>query len=281
MDTNLKSWQNGLIKRLIFRLISSVFVYIHIILILILIPACGGKNEIKDIKKEVSEIKEGLSNVTKELQEVKKSLETFPMMRPPKRPPIPTVADVSIDDDPRLGDSNAPLTLIEFSEFQCPYCARFHNQIFPKIKMEYIDTGKLFYIFRDYPLSIHKDAEKSAEAANCAGDQGKYWEMNELLFNKPQGLEIDKIKGYAKELDLKINQFNDCLDNGKYTEEIKKDIMNGQEAGVRGTPSFILGKSTKDGKIKGTFMRRAMSYETFKIDIDNMLKDTYNEGGML
>ncbi len=270
MNINLKSWQYSSIKQ---RLISLTIVFTAFALIHIMAsPAyCWVFKDVNDMNKELSEVKKDISNLKKELQEIKKLLKTSPM--PPRRPPTPTVSEASIDDDPVLGNSNAPLTLIEFSEFQCPYCARFHSQVFPRLKKEYIDTGKLCYVFRDYPLSMHKDAQKAAEAAHCAGDQGKYWEMHDLLFKKPKGLGVDAIKGYAEELHLDINQFNICLDNGKYTEEVKKDIKDGQLAGVRGTPSFILGRTTKDGNIKGPFIRGAKPYKAFKDKIDKLLKE--------
>ncbi len=268
MNINLKFWQYSSIKQglISFTMVFAIFALIHILAS----PAyCWVFQDMKDMKKELSETKEDISNLKKELQEIKKLLKTSPM--PPRRPPTPKVSEASIDDDPMLGDSNAPLTLIEFSEFQCPYCARFHNQVFPQIKKEYIDTGKLRYVFRDFPLSMHKTAQKAAEAAQCAGEQGKYWEMHELLFKKPKGLAIDKIKEYAEELHLDTDRFNACLDNDKYTEEVKKDMKDGQQAGVRGTPSFVLGKTTKDGNIKGPFIRGAKPYEAFKAEIDKLL----------
>ena len=184
------------------------------------------------------------------------------------------LSEASIDDDPMLGDKNAPLTLIEFSDYQCPYCSRFTKEIFPLIKEEYIKTGKVRYVFRDFPIQqIHPKAQKAAEAAHCAGEQDKYWEMHDLLFENQQAFEINDLKGYAKEMDLDATDFDACLDSGKYAKEIMNDLRAGQRAGVRGTPSFVLGETTKDGNIKGRFIRGAQPYLEFKKAFEAMLNE--------
>jgi protein-disulfide isomerase len=158
---------------------------------------------------------------------------------------IPTgPIDVSADDDPAKGDKNAPVTIIEFSDFQCPFCARFHTQTLPQIKSKYIDTGKVKLVYRDFPLtSIHPNAEPAAEASECADEQGKFWEMHDLLFEKQDewsDIGISKFKDYAKELNLDADKFNKCLDSSKYKDEISKDMQDGVAAGVQGTPAFFV-----------------------------------------
>jgi len=166
---------------------------------------------------------------------------------------IPTgIANVNaeeyVDDDPSLGNENAPVTIVEFSDFQCPYCARFRQQTFDQIKTQYIDTGKVRFVYRDFPLSsIHPMAQKAAEAAECADEQDKFWEYHDGIFANQASLSIDNLKKWAKELGLNENKFNSCLDSGKYVDEVKKDMNDGANLGVRGTPYFMIGNTALEG----------------------------------
>jgi len=167
---------------------------------------------------------------------------------------------VSADDDPYMGSSKAQLTLIEFSDFQCPFCKNFFNNTLPEIKRNYIDTGKIRLVYRDFPiLAIHKSAQKAAEASECAYEQGKFWEYHDTLFINQKVWEIDntttELKNYASALNLDINKFNTCLDSGKYYSEVTNDIKDGTKAGVTGTPTFFINSI----KIVG-----AQPYDTFK-----------------
>ncbi|MCK4670323.1 MAG: DsbA family protein [Nanoarchaeota archaeon] len=170
----------------------------------------------------------------------------------------------SIDDDPMLGETDAPVTIIEFSEYQCPFCGKYIRETFPKIKEEYIDTGKVRYVFRDFPLGFHEYAQKAAEAAECADDQGNFWEYHDLLFEHQAELNIDKFKEFAKELELDTEQFNECLDTSKYADEVAKDIQAATEFGVGGTPAFF---------VNGYSLSGAMPFKAFKELIEAELKD--------
>jgi len=153
------------------------------------------------------------------------------------------VVDISVDDDAIKGNPGAPVTIIEFSDYECPFCGRHVQDTLSKIMTEYVDTGKVRIVFRDYPLSFHQKAQKAAEAAECAGEQGKYWEMHDILFANQEALEIDDLKGYAAEIGLNTADFDACLDSGIMADEVAKDMADGQAAGVQGTPaSFINGK---------------------------------------
>ncbi|MBI2507460.1 DsbA family protein [Candidatus Woesearchaeota archaeon] len=168
-------------------------------------------------------------------------------------PSIPTgIAEVNaedfVDDDPVLGNKDAPLTIVEFSDFQCPFCARFRSETFEQIKSQYIDTGKVKLVYRDFPLtSIHPMAQKSAEAAECADDQGKFWEMHDLIFERQASLSMTSLKQWAEELGLNGNDFNKCLDSGKHASEVSKDSSDAQSAGAQGTPFFIVGNQPVSG----------------------------------
>ncbi|MFH1134169.1 MAG: thioredoxin domain-containing protein [Nanoarchaeota archaeon] len=178
--------------------------------------------------------------------------------------PTPTVDMVKLaDDDAVHGSADAPVTMIEFSEYQCPYCARFVQQTLPQIEEKYIKTGKVKHIFRDFPLGFHQNAQKAAEAAECAGEQGKYYEMHDKLFANQADLGVDNYKKWAQELGLNTGDFNTCLDSGRMAAEIQKDMADGQAAGVRGTPAFL---------INGQLVSGAQPFASFETVIEAKLK---------
>ncbi|OGN09451.1 MAG: hypothetical protein A3C61_01250 [Candidatus Yanofskybacteria bacterium RIFCSPHIGHO2_02_FULL_39_10] len=178
-------------------------------------------------------------------------------------------ADVSIDDDPSLGNKNAKVTIIEFSDYQCPFCRTFWKESFGQLKKEYIDTGKVRLIYRDYPLSFHPMAMPTAQATECADEQGKYWEMHDKVFAEQEKLgqgtvqfTVQNLKQWASEIGLNAANFNQCLDSGKYKTEVDKDFNDGSAAGVTGTPSFF---------INGRLTVGAQPYSVFKSIIEEEL----------
>jgi protein-disulfide isomerase len=170
-----------------------------------------------------------------------------------------TVSDVDmaelIGDNAILGDPDAPITIIEWSDYECPFCARFYSDAYQDIKENWIDTGKAKLVFRDFPLSFHANAQKASEAAECAGDQDMYYEMHNLLFEDGMGSGVDTFKSYATELGLDQTEFDDCLDSGKHEAEVKQDMADGMKAGVQGTPGFI---------IEGQLISGAQPYAVFE-----------------
>lgn len=189
---------------------------------------------------------------------------TEPASTPPA--PKPTAVDMEalIDDDAVKGDANAPVTIVEFSDFECPFCSRYAKEIYPKIIAKYVETGKVKYVFRDFPLSFHQNARKAAEAAECAGEQGKYWEMHDRLFSEGVSGSVPSFKEYAKELGLNRGEFNECLDSGKMGPEVNKDFTDGQKSGVRGTPAFF---------INGELVSGAQPFENFEKIIEAKLTE--------
>lgn len=190
-------------------------------------------------------------------------------------PPPSNDTPATVDDDPVLGKADAPVTIIEFTDFQCPFCSRHFTQTFGEIKKNYIDTGKVKYVLRDFPLGFHPNAQKSAEAAECADEQGKFWEMHDALFlkqNEWSNLSPEeagkKFKQYASDLKLNAGSFAGCLDGGTMATEVTKDQTDGSAAGIDGTPGFwILGPDGKNQKISGAY-----PYDTFKTAFDSMLQ---------
>ncbi|MBI2076373.1 MAG: DsbA family protein [Candidatus Aenigmarchaeota archaeon] len=155
-------------------------------------------------------------------------------------------AKVSADDDPVKGDPKAAVTIIEFADFQCPFCGRFFQQTLPQVENDYIKTGKAKLVYRDFPLdSIHPQAKPAAEAAECAKEQGKFWEFHDKIFQNQQSLSLDSYKKWANELGLNTNQFNSCVDSNKYAAEVQKDFQDGSNVGVSGTPTFFIGNDAK------------------------------------
>lgn len=148
--------------------------------------------------------------------------------------------DVPADDDPFLGDENAPITIIEFSDFECPYCTRFHVETFPQLMEKYGDQIK--FVYRDFPLSsIHPEAFPSAEAANCAKEQEKYWEFHGKLFDGgPSNLSSEMYLIYAEEIGLNMESFQECVEEHRYQREVQVDFDYAVSLGVNSTPTFFI-----------------------------------------
>ena len=171
----------------------------------------------------------------------------------------PRVA-VSLDQDPAKGPAAAPITIVEFSDFQCPYCSRV-NPTLKQVEEKYGD--KVRVVFRDFPLvQIHKDAAKAAEAGECAHEQGKFWEMHDRLFADQSKLQVEALKQKATEIGLDAEKFNQCLDSSKYAAEVQKDVDEGARYGVTGTPAFF---------INGRMLGGAQPVEAFMQVIDEEL----------
>jgi len=153
------------------------------------------------------------------------------------------IKDVSIDDDAIKGDPDAPVTIVEFSDYQCPFCATFYKNILPQIQEQYIDTGIAKLVYRDFPLGGHAHAQKAAEASECAGEQGKFWEYHDILFENQDDWETvgtGKFKEYAGTLELDSETFDACLDGGEMADEVRADFLAGRNYGVTGTPYFFI-----------------------------------------
>lgn len=166
--------------------------------------------------------------------------------------------DIPVDDDPSIGPADAPITMVEFSDYECPFCRKWHVEVFPRIMQDY--EGKIRFVYRDFPLtSIHDNAAPAAEAANCAGAQGKYWDYSNKLFSMELGLDASAFKQYADNLGLDGAQFSQCLKDRPYREEVQADFDFAADLGIQSTPTFF---------INGLAVVGAQPYETFKQIID-------------
>ncbi len=169
--------------------------------------------------------------------------------------------DVPTDGDPALGPENAPVTIIEFSDYQCPYCARWHSEVFARLMDTY--KGKVRFVYRDFPLySIHPQAESAAEAANCAGEQNAYWEFHTALFSEKYNLGAESYRQYATDLGLDAAKLGQCLDEHRYQAEVKADFDAAVQLGVSSTPTFF---------INGRALIGAQGFEAFQQIIDEEL----------
>ncbi len=164
--------------------------------------------------------------------------------------------------DPAFGPDNAKVKIVEYSDFQCPYCSRVVPTL-KQIKETYGD--KVQITFKNFPLSFHQYAQKAAEAAECANAQGKFWEMHDMMFSKQNALRIDDLKSYAKQLGLDQAKFDSCLDNGEMKAEVERDFQDGVSSGVQGTPAFF---------INGEFVSGAQPFDKFKEIIDKKLAES-------
>ncbi|HLD75876.1 MAG TPA: DsbA family protein [Candidatus Norongarragalinales archaeon] len=167
------------------------------------------------------------------------------------------------------GSTDAKVTVVEFSDYQCPFCRRAFQDSVKQVRKEYIDTGKVRLLFRDFPLSFHPMAQVSAEAARCAGDQNKYFLMHDKMFNEQekqgQGTveyTVADLKKWAKEIGADEKTFNACLDSGKHKQTVQDDFSAGAAAGVSGTPTFF---------INGKQLVGAQPFAAFKAVIDQEL----------
>ncbi len=157
-------------------------------------------------------------------------------------PTAQPAVEATVDDDPGQGPEDAAVTIIEFSDYQCPACGNFHSTTFPLLMENFGD--RIRFVYRDFPLaSSHPQALKAAEASECADDQDAFWEYHDLLFQNQSALDVDSLKGYAASLGLETTTFDECLDSGKHTGEVAKDFQDGQAAGVNATPYFFINGS--------------------------------------
>jgi protein-disulfide isomerase len=191
----------------------------------------------------------------------------------PTEPAVVALPD-STDPARRLGRADAPVVIVEFSDLQCPYCRRFDQQTLPWLRKEYIDTGKVRFESRDYPLEFHAQAIAAALLARCAAREGKFWELREAVFSVQGSLAADGLDQAAKAVGLAPELRARCdSDAATITQTIRAETAAGQAIGVRGTPSFLVGRVV-NGKVEGTLLVGAGLPETFRKRIDPLLAAT-------
>jgi protein-disulfide isomerase len=245
--------------------LSAVF---PLAVVLFSLPAQAQQTSMDELKKEVETLNQNMNAMQRDLQEIKALLQNRMQVNPP-----PSVV-LNLDKRPVKGEGTAKLTLVEFLDYQCPYCGQFSRETMPQIDRDYIQTGKVRYVVVNMPLAaMHKSAFKAAEAAACAGEQGKFWEMHERLFNNQQ--IIDQWKTHAEAIGLDMDKFEQCLDTDRQAAQVRSDIAEAHDAGVTGTPAFFLAfTDPKSATIKTiTKLVGSQPYASFKAAIDKQLAE--------
>ena len=216
---------------------------------------------------------EQVQELLTELKGIRAALEKMGTPAPAAQPQEPVSDKVTMAmpaNAYELGKTSAPIVMIEYTDLQCPFCQQFHNTAFDEIKKNYIDTGKVLYVSRDFPLDFHPWARPAAIAARCAGENFNFWELRNTLQTNADKLSKEMIAQHAKDLNLDMKKFQACADSDFYTADINKQVAEGTAAGVSGTPSFIIGK-VENGQLDGVRLVGAMPYASFDAKIQELL----------
>jgi protein-disulfide isomerase len=228
--------------------------------------------EVAQLRKENATLKEEQQRLIEQIRELKGS-DPFKSVTPAK-PQLPFDMAVNPDTQEVKGSKGARLAIIEFSDFQCSYCLSYVTQTFPQIDKDYIKTGKVKYFFRNLPLTNgHPNAFRAAEAAHCAAEQGKFWEAHDRFFANQDTLNPNDWPQHAQALGLDTKKFGQCLDSGKYDDEINQDIDDAQRLGINGTPAFLIGVMTPNSSkvTVSKIMMGAEPYDSFKKALDEQI----------
>ena len=227
------------------------------------------------LKREIEALKAQQAEMLKDLAAIRAFLQ---QMIAEKAQAAIVNAPIAVTGAPAKGSASAKVMMVEVSDYHCPFCRRHTLTTQPQIDSDYINTGKLRYVFVDYPIDqLHPDAFRAHEAANCAGDQGKYWEMHGKLFESPPARESAQLApqliAQAQSIGLDAAKFRACLDGGKYSTPVRDNVTRMQTLGVDSTPTFLIGLTPPAGQPMKVLkvVRGAMPYGQFKAAIDPLL----------
>jgi len=211
------------------------------------------------------------------IQEIRQLREVLQQLRAPQpaaaAPQRPADENVKLDlrGAHAMGRDDAPVTMVEFTDLECPFCRTFHTGTFKQIKRDYIDTGKVRFVTRDFPLDFHANARPAALAVRCAGEQGKFWEMRHGVTVNANALSRDTYFSLARDLGLDMRGFGACFGNEKYKAAVEQDVAAAVAAGVSGTPTFVVGPTMPDG-VEGKRIVGAVPYAVFESRIKEVLE---------
>jgi protein-disulfide isomerase len=215
--------------------------------------------------------REQADTLIKEIRELRQAIEALRAPRAGAERPPDAKVRVDVTGAPVLGRADAPVTLVEFTDLECPFCRAFHVGAFERLKREYIDTGKVRFITRDFPLDFHPNARPAALAVRCAGEQGKFWEMRHVVTLNATTLGPPTYDRLAGELGLDGGRFAACIAADRYRAEIDRDIAEAMQAGVTGTPSFVLGATMPGSAVEGLRIVGAQPFPVFEARIKALL----------
>jgi protein-disulfide isomerase len=225
---------------------------------------------------DLAAMRADMQTMKADIAEIKSTLNTFYKLVsskiPQDEPPKPIASEINLDSDRILGNHLAKVGIVEFSDYQCPFCLAFQTNVMPLLKSQYIDTGKVQFMYRDYPLDIHPQAESAAIAALCAGRQNAYWQMHDQLFENQNQLGPDLYKELAQQLRLDAKAFDSCLSDAKRKDQVVSEETYGQQVGVDGTPTFFIGHIVGNKLVDIKPIVGAQPPEVFAQVIDTYLK---------
>ena len=252
------------------KFIFKTLMVVSLLLFSITAWSASTKEEIQALSSQVEAMQKDLAEIKTLLKDIKSA--------PAPRAAGPAFREqvVSTGNSPYKGKSDATVTLMEWSDYQCPFCARHYREVMPTLITEYVDTGKLKIVMREKPIpSLHRNAMNASMAALCAGDQGKYWEMHNLLFDNQRELGVENLKAFAATIGIDTSQFNECLDGKKHNEQITADIRVSDKLGMSGTPGFVVGltdQNDPDKALMTEYLKGAKPLDSFKAAIDELLE---------
>jgi protein-disulfide isomerase len=210
--------------------------------------------------------------ILQELKQIRQLLEKQAKPAAQAQEEAPTRAKIAdLSGVSMLGSATAPLTIVEYTDYQCPYCQHFHVTTFAELKKAYIDTGKVRFFSKDMPLDFHPNAMRAAMAARCASEQGKFWELRDTMGANPNSLDMEHIVGFAANLKMDTGALRACIDSGKYKERVQGDVLEAMRIGANGTPTFIVGKSVGNG-VDGELVVGAMPFQMFDVKLKELAK---------
>jgi len=232
-------------------------------------PDTDVAEQLAQIRAELKTIRSEMAQQRQALTEVHKATVASPVAAAKLQP---TTFEVEPGDGPVLGNKNATIWIVEFTDFQCPFCSRYHTQVFPQLKQNYIETNKIQYTVRDYPLGFHKYAKLAAISTNCAADQNAYWKMRDELFASKGVINETLFTELAEKLGLEMNDFSKCIAEDIRAKKVESDLAYGQRLGIQGTPSFFVGRMENGKLVNAQRIIGAQPYSKFAQVVDKLIK---------
>lgn len=237
-------------------------------------PSATAPDTAPSLVQQIKELQATQQRILEELQEIKAFLQTAPRRSDyPTRPMPPSAISLDIHGEPFRGGTQAPVAIMEYSDFDCSFCARYEREIYPQLDANYIQPGKIKYFFRDLPAPEHTNSLFKARAARCAFEQGKFWQMHDALFGDQSASAGPQLVALAQSLGLDATSFEACLSSDRYTDAILRSAAGAKRMGLQGTPAFIIGTVTEDGDFMraSKVMIGAENYQAFQSVLDELL----------
>jgi protein-disulfide isomerase len=223
------------------------------------------------VQQQIDELKRGQAQILKELEELRGLLKEQRKAGEPKQ--APSYLSVNVHGERFRGNPQARVAILEYSDFDCAFCAQYATQVFPQIDANYVQTGKIKYFFRDMPSPEHPNAMFKAKVARCAGEQGKFWEMHDFLFANQKPLSQLPAGKLAQAVGMNVEKLGACLASDKYSAVIDKSLNSAERMQINGTPAFLIGTLSDDGSFlkSAQVVVGAQTYGYFQKEIDELL----------